>query len=104
MQQNGKTEVKEKKRTVSYFTVFVAAVLIVVGITSFISICFRIEEKQQIYRELEIKLKQASELNAEYQYLLDEDNQLEYIERIAREKYGYISPGERAFFDSSYGK
>ena len=104
MQQGNKAETKEKKRSISYFAVFVIAVAMIVMIANFISVYSKIGEKQQIYRELEMKYEEASKLNAEYQYLLDEDNQLEYIERIAREKYGYIAPGERAFFDSSYGK
>ena len=104
MQGSKQTEKKRRKRSTSFITNFLIIAAAAVLLANFFSVYSKIGEKKQRYRELEKIYEQALELNAEYQYLLDEDNQLEYIERIAREKYGYIAPGERAFYDSSYGK
>lgn len=52
------------------------------------------------------KEKEAQEKLEENEALerrLNEENLDEYIEKIAREQYGYMRPGERVVFDSSFG-
>ena len=49
--------------------------------------------------EESIKLQQAS--NDEVKRILDGGTNLEYIERIAREKLGYAYPDEKIFIDRS---
>lgn len=41
--------------------------------------------------------------NGELERFLEDENHDEYYEKIAREQYGYAKPGERVFYDSSYG-
>jgi len=41
--------------------------------------------------------------NEELERFLEDKNHDEYYEKIAREQYGYAKPGERVFYDSSYG-
>lgn len=107
MSKNVKAEKnKEKKedRSTSYFVNFLLCVLVAVMLFNCFSMFHKISEKKKKYNELKTQYDQAVILKNEYEYLLSEDNQLEYIERIAREKYGYVAPGERAFYDSSLGK
>ena len=42
--------------------------------------------------------------SAEIQEILDEENHDEYFEKIAREEYGYCKPGEKVYYNSSYGE
>ena len=94
----------EKKQTFSIITTLVFLTAVVVLCVNFFSLCSQINEKKEKYAALERLYEEELVIEQEYNYYLDKENRLEYIERIAREKYGYIAPGERAFFDSSYGK
>lgn len=100
------TNVPEKKqsRSTSYLVNFLLFVLVAVMLFNCFSMFRKINDKKKKLNELQAEYEQALILKSEYEYLLNEDNQLEYIERIAREKYGYVAPGERAFYDSSLGK
>lgn len=102
--KNIKTEEKKPARTMSYFVNFLLFVLVAVMLFNCFSMFRKINDKKKKLNELKVQYEQALIQKSEYEYLLGEDNQLEYIERIAREKYGYVSPGERAFYDSSLGK
>lgn len=107
MVENEKTKRSEDKkpnRSTSYFVNFLLFVLVAVMLFNCLSMFKKISDKKKKYNELKSQYDQALILKNEYEYLLNEDNQLEYIERIAREKYGYVAPGERAFYDSSLGK
>lgn len=95
---------KNKERATSYVVNFLFVAAAVVLLANCISLFSQVKEKQDKYRNLEELYQEELVLKSEYEYLLDENNQLEYIERIARERYGYVAPGERAFYDSSYGK
>ncbi len=53
-----------------------------------------LEQLQQIRDELEIS-------NGEYQSLIDEEMDEEYIIRVARSELGLAMPGERVFIDTS---
>lgn len=99
-----RSEEKKHNRSTSYFVNFLLFVLVAVMLFNCLSMFKKINDKKKKYNELKSQYDQALILKKEYEYLLDEDNQLEYIERIAREKYGYVAPGERAFYDSSLGK
>lgn len=108
MKQNKKSEKvskpKSRERATSYVVNFLFIAAAVVLLANCISLFSQVRAKQEKYKTLEELYQEELVLKSEYEYLLDEDNQLEYIERIARERYGYVAPGERAFYDSSYGK
>ena len=42
--------------------------------------------------------------SAEIAEILKEENHDEYLEKVAREQYGYCKPGEKVYYDSAYGK
>ena len=82
---------------------FVAAFVLVVfvGIFNAITLGTRISDKNAEVDALEEQIEMQLRQIEEDEYLLDENNELEYIERIARVKYGYAAPGERAFYVSN---
>ncbi len=49
-------------------------------------------------------IKELDKESAEIQEILDEENHDEYFEKIAREEYGYCKPGEKVYYNSSYGE
>ena len=61
----------------------------------------------QLDKEIEAIQQQITELDAEsdeIQAILDEENHDEYFEKIAREEYGYCKPGEKVYYNSSFGE
>lgn len=94
----------KKKRSTSRLANALMIVAAIVLLANFFSLYGQIKEKNAKYAALEQMYQEELLIKSEYEYLLDDKNRLEYIERIAREKYGYVAPGERAFYDSSYGK
>ena len=53
--------------------------------------------------ELESEVSELQKENEELQRFLEDKNHDEYYEKIAREEYNYAKPGERVFYDSSFG-
>ena len=53
--------------------------------------------------ELSGQVEEMQSENQEMERFLDDENHDEYYEKIAREDYGYAKPGERVFYDSSFG-
>ena len=49
------------------------------------------------------KVEEAQKKNEELEGFLKDENHDEYYEKIAREEYDYAKPGERVFYDSSFG-
>lgn len=53
--------------------------------------------------KLQGEVSQLQQENEELQHFLEDKNHDEYYEKIAREEYNYAKPGERVFYDSSFG-
>ncbi len=56
--------------------------------------------------ELEQKnavLEQMNSENEHLQAIVDNEDKSEYIEQVAREKLGYVMPGEKVFYDVTPG-
>lgn len=104
MVDKSKSAKKTSKTRTSKIMSLVIIVMALITVVDALVWVGKVNDKKKKYDELDKQYKQELAKKAEYEYLLSEDNQLEYIERIAREKYGYVAPGERAFYDSSIGK
>lgn len=100
------TTVKNETGKRKYSVVLVVFLLLVAAILSIniFRIGDRTTEKNERIAELIAEIENEQLAIDELNDLLESGNELEYIERIAREKYGYVAPGERAFYDSSAGK
>ena len=66
-----------------------------------VSLQLQIAEKKEEQARLQAQIEEQELRNAEIKALLESENSDEYVARIAREKLGYISPGERVFVDIS---
>ena len=92
---------KKRKRKSSFFVKMVTFCFIVCAAVAFIQTQAEVVSKRRELAALQqnIKLQQAS--NDEVKRILEGGNDLEYIERIAREKLGYAYPDEKIFIDRS---
>ena len=94
---------KKKKRTISTLTPIIIGLSFVVLISIAISIYFNQEEKidqlNKIHGELDKEKEEALGQQEEMEHLLEDWDSQEYIERIAREKFGLVKPGEILFVE-----
>lgn len=102
-----KTFEKKSKSNKKQKHSFLLAALIIafVGVIA-ISCALNYAQAAKNNREAEGISEQCSEVkkeNEELERFLEDKNHDEYIEKIAREEYGYAKPGERVYYDSSFG-
>ena len=93
---------KPKKHSVALFLLLAVAICFVVTgcIVNYAHAAQNNAEAAALSQECEeVKVQ-----NDELEHFLEDKNHDEYYEKIAREQYGYAKPGERVFYDSSFGK
>ena len=92
---------KEKKNRRSFVVVLVAVLLC----ASFaISLFTVIKEKNDIEKEIndvEIALAEVNRENENLREKLNSDYTDEYVEEIARDRLGFVKPGERVYYEVS---
>ena len=88
---------KKRKRRIVVIVV-VIAVTIYVGISMvFITNSYR--EKNQEIQQVQQQIDEQTVLNQEYQEMIDQGVDDEYIQKLAREKLGLVYPDERVYID-----
>ncbi|MBE6775397.1 MAG: hypothetical protein E7543_04300 [Ruminococcaceae bacterium] len=98
---------KAKKREIKkvhILMIFVAAVMTVLLVSQCVSNYARAAEYNREAAELEALAVSVSEESSEISETLKEENHQAYFEKIAREEYGYCKPGEKVYYNSSYGE
>ena len=95
--------VKHKRKHSLLITVAFIAFLVYFTV-SIISARSDIKEKQDEVNQLSSQCETVENENKELQNNLDNGDKEDYIERIAREKYGYIKPGDRVYQDIADGE
>lgn len=66
---------------------------------SLIQLQMQISRANEQYEKLQHEIADAKFEQEKLQDFLDNEDQSEYIERIAREKLGYVMPDEKVFYD-----
>ena len=88
---------KKRKRRIVVI-VAVIAITIYVGISMvFITNAYR--EKSQEIQQVQQQIDEQTVLNQEYQAMIDQGVDDEYIQKLAREKLGLVYPDERVYID-----
>ena len=91
--------VKNRKRSVILTVLFCA--LVCYFLATFFSLQTKVRAQEREVAQLQKTYQQQIDDNNELQRLIEEGNESEYIEKIAREQYGYAKPDERVYYDSS---
>ena len=89
---------KVKKRT-GAFTLAVIAVLLLLVTAELLHMRERIEAAQTEQEALETQLAAQEQENASLEAALDKSDDLEYLQELARSELGYVTPGEKDFYD-----
>lgn len=90
-----------RKKRVGLATKIFVTVFAVYAAFTLVSLQIQIGAKREEQQALQKQIEEQSLRNAEIEALLNSEENDEYIARIARDKLGYISPGERIFVDIS---
>lgn len=91
--------IKNRKHSIILAVLFCA--LVCYFVATLISLQSKVKAQENSVAELKAQYQQQLDDNAELQMVLDGGNEAEYIERIAREQYGYAKPEERVYYDST---
>ena len=90
-----------RKKRVGLATKIFVAIFAVYAAFTLVSLQIQISAKREEQAALQAQIEEQSLRNAEIEALLNSEDNDEYITRIARDKLGYVSPGERVFVDIS---
>ena len=91
---------KAKRRT-GAFTLLVIAVLLLLVTAALIRMRERIETAQTEQVALEMQLAAQKQENSALEGALDKADDVEYLQELARDELGYVTPGEKDFYDIS---
>lgn len=100
-------EAKPKKKKFHKVNILLGTFFVLISVIAF-SVFFTNMEKanafEDEYNDLFVKTQQLQANSLEIEEILNDDDHYEYFEKIARENYGYCKPGEKVYYNSSFGE
>lgn len=101
--ENKNKQTGKKTRSTSF--ILTLAIIVVIGyfVISLVSLQMEKNEKAQQVAQAQATLAEKQEKNDQLKSVLEEGDDSDYIERIARDVLGYVLPGERVYYDISSG-
>lgn len=90
---------KNRKHSIILGVLFCALVLYFVA--TLISLQTKVNAEENALEDLKTSYQQQLDENAELEMIIENGNESDYIEKVAREQYGYAKPDERVYYDSS---
>ena len=91
---------KEKKRT-SFLTMLVIFVLLALLGVELVRIRTQIAAAEDEQQALQVKLDAAKQENDALSSALEKADDPEFLQELARDQLGYVTPGEKTFYDVS---
>ena len=92
-------KIKNRKHSLILGVLFCA--LVCYFVATFISLQTKVRAEEKILENLKTSYQQQIDDNAELQMIIENGNEADYIEKVAREQYGYAKPDERVYYDST---
>ena len=95
---------KAKRPAVSF--VLILGIILLAGyfIITIAGLRIDIKERKQVLKETQQQLEEKEQQNERLQAILDAEDKKSYIEQVARDKLGYVMPGEKVFYDITPGE
>ncbi len=92
---------KSAPKTQKFSFILAVCLLLVAGyfIISLINTQMEIKERKDEIEQLDAQYQQQIAENESLQNVIDNDDRDSYIERVAREKLGYVMPGEKVYYN-----
>lgn len=95
---------KKKFRKVHYLWVLLVAVAVVFVFTSLAQNFIKLSGLKSQIGDINNEIIALDNESNEIQRILDDKDHKDYFEKIAREEYGYCKPGEKVYYNSSFGE
>ncbi len=92
---------KNKNRKHSIILGVLFCTLVCYFVATLISLQTKVRAEEKIYEELSATYQQQLNENAELEMIIENGDESDYIEKVAREQYGYAKPDERVYYDSA---
>jgi cell division protein FtsB len=97
------TKAPKRKQKKSFILTLGLVLLVGYFVITIIGLQLSIKERQGVLEQKNAAYEQQLEQNDRLQSIVDSDDKSEYMEQIAREKLGFIMPGEKVFYDVTPG-
>ncbi|MBQ3044664.1 MAG: septum formation initiator family protein [Clostridia bacterium] len=91
-------KVKNRKHSIILAVLFTA--LVCYFVATLISLQTKVRAEREAVTELSRQHQQQVDENSELAMIIENGDEDAYIEKIAREQYGYAMPDERVYYDS----
>lgn len=72
-------------------------------VITFFSLRLSIKERSSVLEQKKVAYQQQLAENERLKSIVESEDKSEYIEQVAREKLGYVMPGEKVFYDVTPG-
>lgn len=94
-------KIKNKKRS---FLLTLGLILIFGSfVLSIVQLQITIKARRQVKEQKISAYEQQINKNERLQAIVDNEDKSQYIEQVAREKLGFVKPGEKVFYDVTPG-
>ncbi len=97
------TKAPKRKQTRSFILTLALVLLVGYFVITIIGLQLSIKERQDVLEQKNAAYEQQLEQNERLQSIVESEDKSEYMEQIAREKLGFIMPGEKVFYDVTPG-
>ena len=95
------TAIKTKNRKHSIILAVLLCALVCYFVATLISLQSKVNAAEETDSELSSQCDRIEDENKSLKEIIANGNEADYIERIAREQYGYAKPEERVYYDSA---
>lgn len=99
--QKKQTKQTKPRRRTSVLLAIPFLAIVAASVTIFVNQQIDINKLNQEKAAVTAKLEAQQQENNALSDIIEGGNQDDYIERIARERYGYVKPDERVYYDIS---
>jgi cell division protein FtsB len=97
------TKSPKKKQSRSFILTLGLVLLVGYFVITIIGLQLSIRERKGVLEQMQSAYEQQLEQNDRLQAIVDSEDKSDYIEQIAREKLGFVMPGEKVFYDVTPG-
>ena len=87
----------KKKQSRSFILTLGLVLLVGYFVITIIGLQLSIKDRQGVLEQMQSAYEQQLEQNDRLQAIVDSEDKSDYMEQIAREKLGFVMPGEKVF-------
>ena len=96
---------QKNRRTRKKSFILTLGLVLLIGyfVITFLSLQLSIKERRSVLEQKNVAYQQQLAENERLKSVVESEDKSAYIEQVAREKLGYVMPGEKVFYDVTPG-